>query len=64
MLEADAVKPDGEAGTPTVDDHDFAPPEGRPWDRCTRCGYSEAAHLRVPSPYVPTAPRAAPEAKP
>jgi hypothetical protein len=58
------MRRDGEAGTPSVDGHDFAAPEGRPWDRCAalldsgaRCGLGEAAHTRVPAPYAPPGPR-------
>lgn len=55
---------DGEAGAPAVDDHDFTPPADRRWDRCVVCKLGQAAHTRVPNPYVPTAPRAPREGKP
>lgn len=48
-----------EPSAATVDDHRFEAPEGRPWDRCRRCGLGQAAHLDGGDPYEPgTMPRA------
>jgi hypothetical protein len=43
-----------------IDEHPFEPPAGRTWDRCTRCGLAEAAHVDAVERYAPTSTRSRP----
>jgi hypothetical protein len=45
-----------------IDEHPFEPPAGRTWDRCTRCGLAEAAHVDAVERYAPTSTRSRPRA--
>lgn len=54
-------QPAVEPSVPSVDDHAFEAPEGRPWDRCRHCGLGEAAHLTTTAEYEPDGPWRCPD---